>query len=99
MALSRQELLVAAFCSCIGLCLAPFLGVALIPLLVGLPLAIPAALLASGGWVGWQFWNFIAAQLFPPQQVKLCHEAFLAIYPKHTRVYLLPKAEISILMA
>ncbi|KAK9842761.1 hypothetical protein WJX74_001948 [Apatococcus lobatus] len=48
--------------------MAPFLGVALIPLLIGAPLAVPALLLAGGGWLGWRAWLIVVDRLNPAQQ-------------------------------
>ena len=46
------------------------MGVALIPLVIGAPLALPALLLAGGGWLSWRAWLLLMEQLTPAQQVR-----------------------------
>ena len=70
MAAKYQELFFRVVIGCLCVCMAPFLGVALIPLLIGAPLAVPALLLAGGGWLGWKIWLLLLEKLNPGQEVK-----------------------------
>ena len=70
MAANYQQLAFKLLAGCLFACLAPFLGVALLPLLIGAPLAVPALLLAGGGWLSRMAWLFLMEKLTPAQQVR-----------------------------
>lgn len=75
MATKYQELVIRIVVGCLCVCMAPFLGVALIPLLIGAPLAVPALLLAGGGWLGWKTWLLLLEKLNPVQEVRHFRDA------------------------
>ncbi len=72
MALTYQKALIWVLVAYLCLLVAPVLLVAAVPILLGLPFAAPAAILAGGGWLSRRAWALLVRQLIPLQEVGYC---------------------------
>ena len=71
MAVKHRKLLIKLLLGCICVCIAPIMGVALTLFLIGVLLAVPALLLAGGGWLSWRTLLIPLLKLDTAEQVSL----------------------------